>query len=158
MVRRGSVGSASDCCKGGPSSILGSVPQEGLSHWAYKQWRDGERPRPMATDKCIVRMWLNECMYVIKYENKQKEWHPAIKPLTNLFLKKWIMQHMQFGVLWGLNINTTALSLLHTNVINSAEVFKTPTWHKLWKLTMSNKQYNKLSLYTLTRVAAADSM
>jgi hypothetical protein len=28
MVRRGSVGSASACCKAGPSSILGSAPQE----------------------------------------------------------------------------------------------------------------------------------
>jgi hypothetical protein len=27
MVRRGSVGSASACCKAGPSSILGSAPQ-----------------------------------------------------------------------------------------------------------------------------------
>jgi hypothetical protein len=29
MVRRGSVGSASACCKAGPSSILGSAPQGG---------------------------------------------------------------------------------------------------------------------------------
>jgi hypothetical protein len=32
MVRRGSVGSASACWKAGPSSILGSAPQGGLSH------------------------------------------------------------------------------------------------------------------------------
>jgi hypothetical protein len=32
MVRRGSVGSASACCKVGPSSILGSAPQGGLPH------------------------------------------------------------------------------------------------------------------------------
>ncbi len=32
MVRRGLVGSASACCKAGPSSILGSVLQEVLSH------------------------------------------------------------------------------------------------------------------------------
>ncbi len=31
MVRRGSVGSASACCKAGPSSILGSAPQGGVS-------------------------------------------------------------------------------------------------------------------------------
>ncbi len=55
-------GSASACCKAGPSSILGSAPQGGFSHWAYKRWGDGERPRRMATDKCIVWMWLNECM------------------------------------------------------------------------------------------------
>ncbi len=24
---------------------------------------------------------LNDCMYVIKNQNKQKEWHPATKPL-----------------------------------------------------------------------------
>jgi|LakMenE18May11ns_1017448.scaffolds.fasta_scaffold8923888_1 hypothetical protein len=32
IVRRGSVGSASACCKAGPSSILGSAPQGGVSH------------------------------------------------------------------------------------------------------------------------------
>ncbi len=32
MVRRGSVGSASACCKAGPSSILGSAPQGGYLH------------------------------------------------------------------------------------------------------------------------------
>jgi hypothetical protein len=32
MVRRGTVGSASACCKAGPSSILGSAPQGGFSH------------------------------------------------------------------------------------------------------------------------------
>ncbi len=31
MVRRGSVVSASACCKAGPSSILGSTPQGGVS-------------------------------------------------------------------------------------------------------------------------------
>ncbi len=30
-VRRGSVGSASACCKAGPSSILGSAPHGGSS-------------------------------------------------------------------------------------------------------------------------------
>ncbi len=83
MVRRGSVGSASACCKAGPSSIPGSAAQGGSSHWAFKRWGDGERPQRMAMDKCIVWMWLNECMYVIKknMKNKQKEWHPATKPL-----------------------------------------------------------------------------
>jgi hypothetical protein len=66
MVRCGSVGSASAYCKAGPSSILGSAPQGGLSHWAYKRWGNGERPQRMARDKCIVWMWLNECMCVIK--------------------------------------------------------------------------------------------
>ncbi len=64
LVWRGSVGSASACCKAGPSSILGSAPQVGVSHWAYKWWGIGERPQRMAMHKCIVWMWLNECMYV----------------------------------------------------------------------------------------------
>ncbi len=84
MVRRGSVGSASACCKAGPSSILGSAPQGGSSHWAFKRRGDGERPQRMTMDKCIVWMWLNECMYVCykkNMKNKQKEWHPATKPL-----------------------------------------------------------------------------
>jgi hypothetical protein len=57
MVRRCSVGSASACCKAGPSSILGSAPQGGFSHWAYKRWRN-------VLYVCIVWMWLNERMYV----------------------------------------------------------------------------------------------
>ena len=91
MVRRGSVDSASACCKASPSSNLGSAPHGGVSHWAYKRWGNEERPRQMATDKCIVWMWLNECMYVcykIKYENKQKEWHPVTKCLYILHLRK----------------------------------------------------------------------
>jgi hypothetical protein len=32
MGRRGSVGSASACCKAGPSSILGSAPQGSFPH------------------------------------------------------------------------------------------------------------------------------
>ncbi len=56
MVRRGSIGSAWACCKAGPSSILGSAPQGGFSHWADKRWRDGEKPQRMMTDKCD---WMN---------------------------------------------------------------------------------------------------
>jgi hypothetical protein len=43
IVRRGSDGSASACCKAGPSSILGSAPQEGvspLSRQAMRKWRE----------------------------------------------------------------------------------------------------------------------
>jgi hypothetical protein len=61
-----------------------SAPQGGFSHWAFKRWGDGERPPRMVTDICIVWMWLNECMYVIKIWkiiNKQKEWPHATKPL-----------------------------------------------------------------------------
>jgi hypothetical protein len=67
MVRRGSVDSVSACSKAGPSSILGSAPQGGSSHWAFKRWRDGERPQQMATDKCIV--WMIEWMYVCYKKN-----------------------------------------------------------------------------------------
>jgi hypothetical protein len=31
--------------KAGPSSILGSAPQGGFSHWANLRWGDGEEPR-----------------------------------------------------------------------------------------------------------------
>ncbi len=39
MVRRGSVGSASACCKAGPSSILGSAPQGGYGERHLGKWR-----------------------------------------------------------------------------------------------------------------------
>jgi hypothetical protein len=42
-VRRGSFGSASACCKAGPSSILGLAPQGGvspLSRQAMRKWRE----------------------------------------------------------------------------------------------------------------------
>ncbi len=59
MMRRGTVGSASACWKAGPSSTVGSAPQGGLSHWAYKRWSDGERPRRMYCMNVIV--WLYVC-------------------------------------------------------------------------------------------------
>jgi hypothetical protein len=71
----------------------------GFFHWAYKRWGDGERPRRMATDKCIVWMWLNECMYVIKYENKQKEWHAATRPLTFKFSELFPLYEVFFQLL-----------------------------------------------------------
>ncbi len=77
MVRRGSVGSALACCKPGPSSILGSAPQGGVSHWAYMRWGNGERPQRMVMDKCIMWLW----MLKKSMKNKQKEWHHATKPL-----------------------------------------------------------------------------
>ncbi len=52
-VRRGSVGSASACCKAGPSSILGSAPHGGSSlaepRSAMKIQED--RPRRMMKDE-----------------------------------------------------------------------------------------------------------
>ncbi len=43
MVRRGSVGSASACCKAGPSSILGSAPQGGFIPLSWKSDEEMER-------------------------------------------------------------------------------------------------------------------
>ncbi len=55
-------GSASACCKAG--SILGSAPQGGVSHWAHKRWRNGEGPRRMVMDECILYKcdWMTGCM------------------------------------------------------------------------------------------------
>ncbi len=71
MVRRGSVGSASACCKAGPSSILGSAPQGSFPHWAHKRWGYGERLQRMATDECIVIEWMY-LLYVIKSKINKK--------------------------------------------------------------------------------------
>jgi hypothetical protein len=69
MVRRGSVGSASACCKAGPSSILGSVPQEGSP---TEQTSDEEIERGLSERRRINVLYecdcMNVCMYVIKYE------------------------------------------------------------------------------------------
>ncbi len=69
MVRHCSVGRAPACCKAGPSSILGSAPQGGFPTELTSD-EDMDRPRRMATDKCIVWMGLNECMYIVKYKKK----------------------------------------------------------------------------------------
>ncbi len=69
MVRRGSVGSASACCKAGPRSILGSAPQGGSP---TEQTSDEDMERGLSEWQRINV--LNECdcmnvrMYVIKYE------------------------------------------------------------------------------------------
>ncbi len=44
---------------------------------SHKRWGGGERPRRMYCMNVIG--WLY-CMNVIKYKNKQKEWHTATKP------------------------------------------------------------------------------
>ncbi len=44
---------------------------------SQKRWGDGERPRRMYCMNVIG--WLY-CINVIKYKNKQKEWHTATKP------------------------------------------------------------------------------
>ncbi len=82
MVRRGSVGSASACCKAGPSSNPGSAPQGGHHNWVYERWRNGERLHRIATDKCIVRMWLNDCICVIKIRKINKTF--KIYPIRSL--------------------------------------------------------------------------
>jgi hypothetical protein len=66
MVRRGSVGSASACCKAGPSSIIGSASDEETDR-GFSEWRRMN----------VLR--LNECMYVIKYET-------PTKPLTYMLI------------------------------------------------------------------------
>jgi hypothetical protein len=66
MVRRGSVSSASACCKAGPSSILGSAPQGGffpLSLQSDEDMEIGPGEWLQITYKWIVCMWLNECLY-----------------------------------------------------------------------------------------------
>ncbi len=51
-VRRGSVGSASACCKAGPSSILGSAPHGGssLAERRSAMRIQEDRPRRMMKD------------------------------------------------------------------------------------------------------------
>jgi hypothetical protein len=69
MVRRGSVGSASACCKAGPSSILGSAPQGGSP---TEQTSDEEMEIGLSEWRRINVLYecdcMNVCMYVIKYE------------------------------------------------------------------------------------------
>ena len=74
MVRRGSVGSASACCKAGPSSILGSAPQGGSP---TEQTSDEEMERGLSKWRRINVLYecdgMNVCMYVIKYEKINKK-------------------------------------------------------------------------------------
>jgi hypothetical protein len=49
-VRRGSVGSASACCKAGPSSILGSAPHGGSS-LAERRSDEDKRRQASANDE-----------------------------------------------------------------------------------------------------------
>jgi hypothetical protein len=43
---------------------------------------DEEMERGFSEWRRMNVLWLNECMYVIKSKNKQKEWHSATKPLV----------------------------------------------------------------------------
>ena len=69
MVRRGSVGSVSACCKAGPSLILGSAPQGGSP---TEQTSDEEMEIGLSEWRRINVLYecdcMNVCMYVIKYE------------------------------------------------------------------------------------------
>ncbi len=79
MVRRGSVGSASACCKAGPSSILVSAPQGGSP---TEQTSDEEMVRGLSEWRRIKCDCMNVSMCVIKnMKNKTKEWHHATKHL-----------------------------------------------------------------------------
>ncbi len=84
MVRRRSVGSASACCKAGPSSILalgttGTVFPTELT----KRWGDGERPRRTATDMWIVWMGLNVCLYCKLWKQKINKKSGILPPTFN---------------------------------------------------------------------------
>jgi hypothetical protein len=69
LVRRGSVGSTTACCKAGPSSILGSAPQGGSP---TEQTSNEEMERGLSEWRRmnVLYEWdcMNVCMYVIKYE------------------------------------------------------------------------------------------
>ncbi len=54
MVRHGTVGSASACCKAGPSSILGSAPQGGFPNECKS---DEEMERDLG--ECIFNYFMN---------------------------------------------------------------------------------------------------
>jgi hypothetical protein len=63
-------------------SILGSAPQGGSP---TEQTSDEEMERGLSEWRRINVLYecdcMNVCMYVIKYENKHKEWHHATKRL-----------------------------------------------------------------------------
>ncbi len=61
MVRRGSVGSMSACCKAGPSSILGSAPQGGSP---TEQTSDEEMERGLSECRRINVLYECDCMNV----------------------------------------------------------------------------------------------
>ncbi len=122
MGRRGSVGSASACCKAGPSSILGSAPQGSFPHWAHKRWGYGERLQRMATDVCIVIEWMYVCYK--KWKINKKEWHPATKPLKKkIYLESTIVNLADLTVK-SLNYITKETSIItRSNAAGSGSAF-----------------------------------
>ncbi len=71
MVRRGSVGSASACCKAGPSSILGSAPQGGF--FPLSLHSDEEMEKGPGEWRWISGLYECDRMNVctVYYENKK---------------------------------------------------------------------------------------
>jgi hypothetical protein len=52
----------------------------------------------MVTDKCMNV--IEKCLYVIKnMKNKQKEWHPATKPLIISYVNYYVLDRCEQGVL-----------------------------------------------------------
>ncbi len=109
MVRRGLVGSASACCKAGPGSILGSAPQGGLPHWAYKRWRNGERLQRMETDEWIVIEWIYVCIKIWKINKKS-----GILP-PNLYM--YIHHYFVVAIGGGVNPQQGVGSILYCIVL-----------------------------------------
>jgi hypothetical protein len=81
------VGIGLTCCKAGSSSNLGSAPQGGF---ITELTSDEEMEKSLSEWRRMNVLYACDGMNVcnIKYQNKQKEWHPASKPffMKNLLL------------------------------------------------------------------------
>ncbi len=60
-MRHGSVGSASACCKAGPSSILGSAPQGGFSQWTSDEEMERDLDEWRRINALYECDWMNVC-------------------------------------------------------------------------------------------------
>jgi hypothetical protein len=69
------------CCLSGSLSDSAALLEDlnfyPLSTQAMRIWWEAS----VNGDGWMYCDWMNECMYVINNQNKQKEWHPATKPL-----------------------------------------------------------------------------
>ncbi len=92
MVRRGSVGSASACWKAGPSSVLGSAPQEGFSPCTEHKCNEemerglGEWRWVNVWYHCMNVIW-NACIEKVKINKKCGNRHQTFKKDNNCSLK-----------------------------------------------------------------------
>jgi len=71
MVRRGSVGSASACCKTGPSSILGSAPQGGFFPLSLQSDEEMEKGPGERHRRSGLYEWDWVYVCTVSYENKK---------------------------------------------------------------------------------------